>query len=257
MLSSFHVADRRRLGEHMSEDRSTEPRRRLDGHISEGHIPETRAAEERAFETRIAEERAFETRAAEERAFEARVAEERAFEARVAEERAFEMRVAEERAFETRAVEEHVVVEHDVVDGCVTEVGVTEARAAATDQPRVSLTLSRGQIDHIMRSVLGEGADPSMSGLINGAGFHQSYARQTFGAKYRALQGNRRLSRSLLSGLLVLSCFTPEGIDLGIKDISEELDLNASTVHRYVLTLVAAGLLERDPNTRRYRLLPE
>ena len=75
--------------------------------------------------------------------------------------------------------------------------------------------------------------------------------------RYRDLQSNRRLSRSLLAGLLVLSCFPPEGMDIGIKDISEQLDLNTSTVHRYVLTLVAAGLLERDPDTRRYRLLPE
>jgi DNA-binding IclR family transcriptional regulator len=46
-------------------------------------------------------------------------------------------------------------------------------------------------------------------------------------------------------------------MDMGIKDISEKLELNTSTVHRYVLTLVAAGLLERDPDTRRYRLLTE
>lgn len=75
--------------------------------------------------------------------------------------------------------------------------------------------------------------------------------------RYRSLQDNRRLSRSLLSGLLVLSCFSSEGADLGIKEISQELELNTSTVHRYVLTLVAAGLLERDPDTRRYRLLAE
>lgn len=139
----------------------------------------------------------------------------------------------------------------------------SNAAAAAPDghrtpgEPLVSITLSRNQVDHVMRMVLGDDAGPSMSGLVAGAGFHQSYARQSLGARYRALQDNRRLSRSLLSGLLVLSCFPPEGVDLGIKDISEELDLNTSTVHRYVLTLVAAGLLERDPDTRRYRLLPE
>ena len=93
--------------------------------------------------------------------------------------------------------------------------------------------------------------------VLAGSGFHRSHVRQALGARYRALQDNRRLSRSLLAGLLVLSCFPPEGVDMGIKDISEQLDLNTSTVHRYVLTLVAAGLLERDPDTRRYRLLPE
>jgi hypothetical protein len=124
-------------------------------------------------------------------------------------------------------------------------------------EPLVSITLSRNQVDHVTRAALGEGAALSVSALVAGTGFHRSHARQVLGARYRALQDNRRLSRSLLAGLLVLSCFPPEGIDMGIKDISEELDLNTSTVHRYVLTLVAAGLLERDPDTRRYRLLPE
>lgn len=121
----------------------------------------------------------------------------------------------------------------------------------------VSVTLSRNQVDHVLRAALGEGAAPSVSALVAGTGFHHSHARQVLSSRYRALQDNRRLSRSLLAGLLVLSCFPPEGVDMGIKDISEQLELNTSTVHRYVLTLVAAGLLERDPDTRRYRLLPE
>jgi DNA-binding MarR family transcriptional regulator len=107
-----------------------------------------------------------------------------------------------------------------------------------------------------MRAALGEEAVPNVASLVAGTGFHGNQARQMLGSRYRALQSNRRLSRSLLAGLLVLSCFPPEGLDLGIKDISEQLELNTSTVHRYVLTLVAAGLLERDPDTRRYRLLP-
>ncbi len=127
--------------------------------------------------------------------------------------------------------------------------------ASPAGGPLVSLTLSRNQVDHVVRAVLGADADPSMSVLVAGSGFHRSHVRQALGARYRALQDNRRLSRSLLSGLLVLSCFPQDGVDLGIKDISQELKLNTSTVHRYVLTLVAAGLLERDPDTRRYRLL--
>jgi hypothetical protein len=127
----------------------------------------------------------------------------------------------------------------------------------AAGEPLVSITLSRNQVDHVVRAALGEEAVPNVSGVVAGTGFHRTHARQVFGSKYRALQENRRLSRSLLAGLLVLSCFPQEGIDMGIKDISEQLELNTSTVHRYVLTLVAAGLLERDPDTRRYRLLAE
>jgi DNA-binding IclR family transcriptional regulator len=65
---------------------------------------------------------------------------------------------------------------------------------------------------------------------------------------------DRRLSRSLLSGLLVLSCFPSEGDYLGIAEIARMLDMNTSTTHRYVTTLLAVGLLERDPATRKYRL---
>jgi len=135
-------------------------------------------------------------------------------------------------------------------------LGAHSGRESARD-PLVAITLSRNQVDHVMRAALGDDAAPSLSGLVAGTGFHGSHARDMLGLRYRDLQGNRRLSRSLLAGLLVLSCFPPEGMDIGIKDISEQLELNTSTVHRYVLTLVAAGLLERDPDTRRYRLLPE
>ncbi|HWX86990.1 MAG TPA: hypothetical protein VNX67_02330, partial [Solirubrobacteraceae bacterium] len=98
--------------------------------------------------------------------------------------------------------------------------------AMPSGEPLVAITLSRNQVDHVMRAALGEHAAPSVSGLVAGTGFHSSQARDTLSARYRHLQANRRLSRSLLAGLLVLSCFPSEGMDMGIKDISERLDLN-------------------------------
>jgi DNA-binding IclR family transcriptional regulator len=65
---------------------------------------------------------------------------------------------------------------------------------------------------------------------------------------------DRRLSRSLLSGLLVLSCFPDDGGYIGIGELARMLDMNTSTTHRYVTTLLAVGLLERDPTSRRYRI---
>jgi hypothetical protein len=121
----------------------------------------------------------------------------------------------------------------------------------------LTITLTRTQIDQIVRGAL---ADPALPGVTPGLvrrNLGDAHVRQTLSERYRGLQRNRRLSRSLLAGLLVLSCFSPEGTELGIKDISDQLELNSSTVHRYVATLLAAGLLERDPDTRRYRLLPE
>ena len=63
-----------------------------------------------------------------------------------------------------------------------------------------------------------------------------------------------RLSRSLLHGLLMLAVFPVDGSYLGNADLARMLGMNQSTTHRYLSTLVAVGLVERDPATRRYRL---
>lgn len=62
-----------------------------------------------------------------------------------------------------------------------------------------------------------------------------------------------RHSRSLERGLAILGCFTPATPVLGIADVAERLDLNRSTAHRYMTTLVALGYLQQEP-TRGYRL---
>lgn len=62
-----------------------------------------------------------------------------------------------------------------------------------------------------------------------------------------------RLSRSLLAGLLVLAAFPPDRSFVGNKDIAQELGMTMTTTHRYISTLLAAGLIERDPNSRKYR----
>lgn len=62
------------------------------------------------------------------------------------------------------------------------------------------------------------------------------------------------LSSSLLSGLLVLAAFPSDGTSLGNAEVARMMGMNPSTAHRYITTLVVAGLLEKDPGTRRYRL---
>ncbi len=64
---------------------------------------------------------------------------------------------------------------------------------------------------------------------------------------------DRNVSRSLLCGLVVLISFPADGSARGVKTIARELDLPASTTHRYIHTLLAVGLLEQDPLTRKYR----
>jgi hypothetical protein len=116
----------------------------------------------------------------------------------------------------------------------------------------VLIELSKSQVDQVVRSA-GQGG--TMSVLLSALRDPQwTLALDSEEWAYPAQMEDRRLSRSLLSGLLVLSCVPPEGGYLGIAELARMLDMNTSTTHRYVTTLLAVGLLERDPATRKYRL---
>jgi DNA-binding MarR family transcriptional regulator len=65
---------------------------------------------------------------------------------------------------------------------------------------------------------------------------------------------DRRLSQSLLRGLSLLGCFGADGGPRGIVELARELEMSPSTAHRYAVTLVELGLLERCPQSRKYRL---
>lgn len=99
----------------------------------------------------------------------------------------------------------------------------------------------------------GSGANRAGSRLQSALRAHAS----TLSSDIEALLASRNqgLSQSLLYGLLVLESFPDDGADLGIMELAQRLEMSASTTHRYASTLLAAGLLERDANTRRYRLV--
>jgi hypothetical protein len=135
----------------------------------------------------------------------------------------------------------------------VTPTGRAADRAVAADAGEsVVIELSKAQVDQVVRAA-GQGG--TMSVLLSALRDpNWSLAIDSQDWSYPAQMDDRRLSRSLLSGLLVLSCFPPDGGYLGIADLARMLDMNTSTTHRYVTTLLAVGLLERDSATRRYRL---
>lgn len=64
---------------------------------------------------------------------------------------------------------------------------------------------------------------------------------------------DQRLSRSLLSGMLMLAAFPADGSYARITDLAQALDMSNSTAHRYASTLLEVGLVERDPRSRLYR----
>jgi len=77
----------------------------------------------------------------------------------------------------------------------------------ASVDPLVAITLSRSQVDHVLRAVLGDHAPPSILGVMAGTGFHGPHVRALLGSRFRALQQNRRLAFAAggPAGALVLS----------------------------------------------------
>lgn len=52
----------------------------------------------------------------------------------------------------------------------------------------------------------------------------------------------------------ILNAFSPEDPELGVTELADRLGLHKSTVHRFMVNLDAAGLVERNPRSGRYRL---
>ena len=110
----------------------------------------------------------------------------------------------------------------------------------------ITIELTSTQIDRVLRrasdsdGVCGPAARPRRA---------SSHAPH-----FRELAESPRLSRSLLLGLLVLASFPADGDALAVTDVAGRLDMSPSTTHRYITTLLAVGLLEQDPRTRRYRV---
>jgi DNA-binding IclR family transcriptional regulator len=60
--------------------------------------------------------------------------------------------------------------------------------------------------------------------------------------------------QSVDRAVAILEALRAEGDYLGVTQLSNELGLHKSTVHRLLVSLKRGGLVERDPRTRRYRL---
>lgn len=70
-------------------------------------------------------------------------------------------------------------------------------------------------------------------------------------------QHERNFLKTLARGLRVFAAFTPEQPEASLTDISELLQVDPSTASRFVYTLESLGYLERDEETRLYRVSPK
>jgi DNA-binding MarR family transcriptional regulator len=110
----------------------------------------------------------------------------------------------------------------------------------------ISIELTSTQLERVVRR---SSDGDTVSSLLRSLG-----ERGTTAADFRELAQSPRMSRSLLLGLLVLACFPADGSALAVTDVATRLEMSPSTTHRYLTTLLAVGLLEQDPRTRRYHI---
>jgi hypothetical protein len=112
-------------------------------------------------------------------------------------------------------------------------------------QYAISMRLSPAQVESVLRQAAEEGP---IVGALHGLRDHQELARA-----YLDAQDDPQLSSSLLIGLAVFAILPLDGGSMRVLDVSSSLELSTSTAHRYLKTLIIAGLLERDPGDRTYR----
>jgi hypothetical protein len=110
----------------------------------------------------------------------------------------------------------------------------------------VRIELSQAQVDRVVRHASSEGG--TMSVLVSGLPDIRRVLERP------PERNDHRLSRSLLQGLRLLACVPADGAYTSVTELAGKTGMNMSTSHRYISTLVAVGLLERDPGTRQYRL---
>jgi Fic family protein len=134
------------------------------------------------------------------------------------------------------------------IDSSNASRSVADAGVADAGEQSVRIELSDAQVDQIIRAAADTG---SMALLLTGLGGSREDLEK---AQRQVGDTEANLSSSLLSGLLVLAAFPADGSSLGNAEVARMMGMNPSTAHRYITTLVVAGLLERDPGTRRYRL---
>jgi hypothetical protein len=128
-----------------------------------------------------------------------------------------------------------------------------------SEQVSIAITLSPTQVDEVVRAA-SQSRVPSISTLIADSlnaplkPSGEADDGSQVGGYLPIGPSDPRLSRSLLRGLSLLTCFGPDGTARGIVEIAHDAEMSPSTAHRYASTLVELGLLERDPKSRKYRL---
>jgi hypothetical protein len=110
----------------------------------------------------------------------------------------------------------------------------------------VTVTLTAAQVGAVVRSAM------APAGLLDA--FSAALGEpQALVPVLMGLLEDRAYSRSVLRAVIVLAAFPSDGSERELTAVAEDVGLSPSTTHRYLRTWTAAGLLERDPDSRSYR----
>lgn len=122
--------------------------------------------------------------------------------------------------------------------------------AVTADSTSVCIRLTPSQLAQVRAADrLGDLIADVTAGLEAGLGADWQSLTQLIAAA----SSDAKISASLLRGLYLFAALPKDGSSVGIVEFARRTGMSPSTTHRYLNTLVAAGLLERDSDTRGYR----
>jgi hypothetical protein len=121
------------------------------------------------------------------------------------------------------------------------------------DDLPVYLRLTAEQVESIVRTAQG-GDAASLAASLSGRVVRRGIPPiAVWEERAQGETVESRFSFSLVRGLLLLASLA-DGQPARLTDLAAELNLSPGTARTYVRTLLIAGLVEKDPGTRLYRL---
>ncbi|HTD09862.1 MAG TPA: helix-turn-helix domain-containing protein [Solirubrobacteraceae bacterium] len=110
----------------------------------------------------------------------------------------------------------------------------------------IAITLTIDQIAQVVQ----ESADAGpLERILAGLDSMEEFRRVLIGL----LDQGHKYSRSALRSLLVLSALPLDGTERELTEIADATGLATSSLHRYLKTWKAVGIVEQDPQSRQYR----
>ncbi|HEY4809689.1 MAG TPA: helix-turn-helix domain-containing protein [Solirubrobacteraceae bacterium] len=110
----------------------------------------------------------------------------------------------------------------------------------------ITITLTIDQVAQIVQESADEGP---LERILAGLDSAEEFRRVLLGL----LDQGHKYSQSALRSLLVLSALPLDGTERELTEIAEVTGLATSSLHRYLKTWKAVGIVEQDPHSRQYR----